>query len=92
MRDIIVERALACAQLPKLVFDYDHKNNCEAFANILTGVADVHADVLGVQGENTPFYIAAIFHIINIIRGLKFFGGSKKCLTRVVEERLKNKK
>jgi len=90
MRDIIVERALACvdAQQPKLVFDYDHKLNCEAFANVLTGAADVHADVLGAQEEKTPFYIEAIFHII---RGLKFYR-SKKCLTRVVEERLKNKK
>jgi len=86
-RDTIANRALACAKPPQLVFDYDHKSNCEAFANILTEAADFQADILGVQEENAPNFIVGIFHII---RGLKFFSG-EKCLTRVVEERLKKK-
>ena len=41
IRDIIAARAEACVQHPPLVFDYDHQNNCEAFANLLVGAADL---------------------------------------------------
>ena len=40
IRDIIAARAEACIRHPPLVFDYDHQNNCEAFANLLIGAAD----------------------------------------------------
>ena len=40
IRDVIAARAEACVEQPPLVFDYDHQNNCEAFANLLTGAAD----------------------------------------------------
>ena len=30
------------------MFDYDRRDNCEAFANLLVGAADLHSD--GVQG------------------------------------------
>ena len=40
IRDIIAARAEACVRHPPLVFDYDHQNNCEAFANLLIGAAD----------------------------------------------------
>ena len=43
IRDVIAARAEACVQQPPLVFDYDHQNNCEAFANLLTGAADTES-------------------------------------------------
>ena len=43
IRDVIAARAEACVQRPPLVFDYDHQNNCEAFANLLTGAADTES-------------------------------------------------
>jgi len=35
IRRQIKDRAIACADSPKLVFDYNEKNNCEGFANLL---------------------------------------------------------
>ena len=61
IRDIIAARAEACVQHPPLVFDYDHQNNCEAFANLLTGAADIDSgDPYQYLGEssnkNRTFY------------------------------------
>ena len=39
IRDMVARRANACAREPHLFFDYDHHNNCEAFANLLNRVA-----------------------------------------------------
>ena len=48
-RDQIVAKANALAEPPQLLFDYDHRNNCEAFANLLIGAADLESGG-GVKG------------------------------------------
>merc|ERR1711934_919073 len=53
IRELIAKRALACAERP-LLFDYNQKDNCEAFANLMTGAADPEEGKLGAQEDNTP--------------------------------------
>ena len=48
IRDLIAKRAQACAS-PSLVFDYNQKDNCEAFANLMSGAAAPEEGKLGVQ-------------------------------------------
>ena len=82
---MIAEKALACADEPHLVFDYDHQSNCEAFANLVTGAAPPADDVLGAQEGHTHCCIAGICHFVNC---LKVKRSRRRNLAYVVQKRL----
>ena len=68
-RDQIVAKAKALVDPPQLLFAYDHHNNCEAFANLLNGAADLETeDLQGVQGYYTHWCVAACCGLINCFR------------------------
>ena len=84
-RDQIVAKAKALADPPQLLFDYDHHSNCEAFANLLNGAADLaHGEIKGVQGEHTHWCVSAFCCLVNCLRSSR----EKENLTDVVKERL----
>ena len=84
-RDKIAAKANALAQPPYLVFDYDRRDNCEAFANLLIGAADLHSDgVHGVLGYNVHPCVAAVCCLVDCFRGCK----QRMSLREVVQRRL----
>ena len=87
IRELIAKRALACAERP-LLFDYNQKDNCEAFANLMTGAADPEEGKLGAQEDNTPCSIACICGLIGFCKCCQ----KKKVLAEVVKERLQEAK
>ena len=68
-RRVIAKRAEVCARKRHLVFDYDHQNNCEAFANILMGVAAPEEDELGAMAGSTPCCLVGLCNMIDCLRG-----------------------
>ena len=56
-------KANALAKRPQLLFDYDHRDNCEAFANILIG-----RDPETSQGEQVHPCIRSLCCMINCFR------------------------
>ena len=88
-RDQIVAKANALAEPPQLLFDYDHHNNCEAFANLLIGAADLESGegVKGVMGHHTHPCIAAFCCILDCFRCCR----ERKHLCDVVQGRLKKR-
>ena len=66
IRDLIAKRALACAASPALVFDYNQKDNCEAFANLMTGAAATEEGKLGAQEANC--FITFFCGLINCLK------------------------
>ena len=72
-RDQIVAKANALAEPPQLVFDYDHRNNCEAFANLLIGAADLDSGgcVQEVQSVNTHPCVGAFCCLVNCLRSCR---------------------
>jgi hypothetical protein len=84
IRNMVAKRARICAAKPHLSFDYDQRNNCEAFANLMTGVAA--KDLLGVQEGETPCCITCICCLINC---LKIYRPRHRSLQKVVDMRLK---
>ena len=84
-RDQIVAKAKALADQPKLLFDYDHHNNCEAFANLLNGAADLETeDIQEVQGFHTHWCVAACCCIVNCFRSCR----KRENLRDAVKDRL----
>ena len=83
-RELIVKRARHCASSP-LVFDYNQKDNCEAFANLMNGVADTEEGKLGVQ--NPPCIISCFCCCLN--SGLRCCR-QKRPLTKEVGARLED--
>ena len=81
IREMIAERAQACAD-PPLFFDYNEKDNCEAFANLMTGVAATTDEKKGAQEENALCIFCCAFRCLNSCR-------RKRSLANVVEARLK---
>jgi hypothetical protein len=61
LRDKITERALACVEEPKLHFDYDYKQNCESFANLLTGNVCSCSHQMSSQEKNSPPAVKGVF-------------------------------
>ena len=43
-RDQIAAKANILAEPPQLLFDYDHHDNCETFANLLIGAVDLDSE------------------------------------------------
>ena len=84
IRNKVAERARSCAERPYLTFHYDHLNNCEAYANLMTGVAV--KEKLGEQGEKTACCVACLCCFINCI---KIYRPGRKSLKKVVAKRLK---
>ena len=82
IRNKVAERARCCAERPYLTFHYDHKNNCEAFCNIMTGVAVKKK--LGEQGDG-----CCISCICSLINCIKIYRPRRRSLKRVVAKRLK---
>ena len=80
--DLIAKRALACCVSPSLMFDYNQKDNCEAFANLMSGAADQEAQKFGAQEDNAPCLFVCIFDLISC---LKCKG---RCLEDCVKARL----
>ena len=87
IRDLIAKRALACAERP-LIFDYNQRDNCEAFANLMTGAADPEEGKLGAQENNTPCIFACICGLIRCCKCCQ----KKRSLADVVRERLQEAK
>ena len=87
IRELIAKRALACAERP-LIFDYNQKDNCEAFANLMTRAADPEEGKLGAQEDNTPCIIACICGLISCCKCCQ----KKRALAEVVKERLQEAK
>ena len=87
IRDLIAKRALACAESP-LIFDYNQRDNCEAFANLMTGAADPEEGKLGAQENNTPCIFACICGLIRCCKCCQ----KKRSLADVVRERLQEAK
>ena len=85
IRDLIAKRALACAESP-LIFDYNQKDNCEAFANLMSGAADQEAGKLGAQEDNTHWFVASLCCLIGC------FKCKRRRLEDVVRTRLKEAK
>lgn len=81
IRDLIAKRALACAASPALVFDYNQKDNCEAFANLMTGAAATEEGKLGAQEANC--FITFFCGLINCLKCCH----TKRCLADVVNSR-----
>ena len=80
IRDVIAARAEACVKQPPLVFDYDHQNNCEAFANLLTGAADTDSGETFFTSNSCcivyqAFKMLAGFNILLICRRARGAGG-----------------
>ena len=84
IRKMVAKRARICAVKPHLSFDYDHRNNCEAFANLMTGVAA--EDLLGAQEVETPCCMTALCCMINCMKRCRPRHSS---LQKVVDKRLK---
>ena len=85
IRDLIRKRALACVS-PPLIFDYNQKDNCEAFANLMSGAADQEDGKLGAQEDNTHWFIASLCCLI------RCFKCRRRRLEDVVRTRLKEAK
>ena len=83
IRDLITKKALACAS-PTLVFDYNQKDNCEAFANLMSGAAAREEEKLGAQEDNAPCIIACLCGLINCFKCCQ----GKRSLADVVTARL----
>ena len=84
IRAKIAERARACAD-PPLFFDYNEKDNCEAFANLMTGVAAPKDEQKSAQEGNSLCIFRCGFRCINSCR-------KKRSLAKVVEARLKKER
>ena len=61
-RDQIAHKAKVLAE-SQLLFDYDHRDNCEAFANILIGL-----NLPSEQGKHTHMCIRSLCCMINCFR------------------------
>ena len=81
IREKIARRAIACAEEPQLNFDYDQTDNCEAFANLMNGVAV--ENLPGAQKAN-----CCIVGICGLIKCFKFYWLCNKSLKKVVAKRL----
>ena len=87
-RDQIVAKANALAAPPQLLFDYDHHDNCEAFANLLIGAADLDSGgVNEVQGFNAHPCVGAFCCLVNCFRSCR----QRENLRDVVQRRLVKK-
>ena len=82
IRNKVAERARSCAEEPYLTFHYDHRHNCEGFANLMTGVAV--KEKLGVQ--EAACCVAGVCWLINCI---KVYRPGRRSLKKVVAKRLK---
>ena len=82
IRELIAQRAQACAS-PALVFDYNQKDNCEAFANLMSGVAP-RKGKLGAQQDKTPWIIACFCGLIGCFKCCQ----KRRSLADVVTARL----
>ena len=80
---MIAERAQACAD-PPLFFDYNEKDNCEAFANLMTGVAATTDEKKGAQEENALCIFCCAFACLNSCK-------RRRSLAKVAAERLQEK-
>ena len=86
IRNDIARRARLCAESPPLVFDYNQKDNCEAFANLMTGVADTETGTMGAQEDKAHCIISCFCGLINCLKCCR----KKRCLTDVVQARLED--
>ena len=83
IRDLIAKRAQACAS-PALVFDYNQKDNCEAFANLMSGAAAREEGKLGAQQDKTPCIITCLCGLIGCFKCCQ----KRRSLADVVTARL----
>ena len=86
IRERVAKRARACCASPSLIFDYNQKDNCEAFANLMSGAADQEAGKLGAQEDNTHWFVASLCCLIGC------FKCKRRRLEDVVRTRLKEAK
>ena len=78
-------KANALAEPPQLLFDYNLHDNCEAFANLLIGAADMESGgVNEVQGLNVHPCVAAFCCLVNCLRSCR----QRENLRDVVQRRL----
>ena len=84
-RDQIVAKAKALAEPPQLLFDYDLHDNCEAFANLLIGAADLNLNE--VQGWNAHCCIGALCCILDCFRSCRQRENLRDVLQRRLDER-----
>ena len=89
-RDQIVAKANALAAPPQLLFDYDHHDNCEAFANLLIGAADLDSGkgVKEVQSFNVHPCVGAFCCLLNCFRSCR----QRENLRDVMQRRLIERK
>ena len=80
IREKIAERARACAD-PPLFFDYNEQDNCEAFANLMTGVVTMEDVKKTAQEENALCIFCCAFACLNSCK-------RRRSLAKVVAGRL----
>ena len=83
IRKKIAERARACAD-PPLFFDYNEKDNCEAFANLMTGVVTMEDVKKTAQEETALCFFCCAFACLNSCK-------RRRSLAKVAAERLQEK-
>ena len=85
IRDLIAKRAQVCASAA-LVFDYNQKDNCEAFANLMTGAAAREEGKLGAQQDKTPCIIACLCGLIGCFKCCQKSRSLADVVTATLEE------
>ena len=80
---MIAERAQACAD-PPLFFDYNQKQNCEAFANLMNKVAAPTDNKLGAMEENALCVCHCLFGLVSCLKCFQ-----DRSLAEAVKKRLK---
>ena len=83
-REKIAADAKALADPPQLLFDYDQHDNCEAFANLMTGVVTMEDDKKTAQEENALCIFCCAFACLNSCK-------RRRSLAKVAAERLQQK-
>jgi len=80
-RKMIVERAIACAEKPHILFDYDHRSNCETFCNMI-----VFGKAESTQTKGTEKSIKRAFKFLSKVRRK-----SRKPLCEQIQQRLRDR-
>merc|ERR1712037_145669 len=83
VREKIVERALKCAEKPSIVFDYDYRNNCETFCNMIRFRIPT--------STQTPHTVGCLRCFFGCVSRMKCCCSEERSLTDQMAERLNPK-
>ena len=86
-RKVIEDKAKALTDPPKILFDYDYHDNCEAFANLLNGAADLQeGKIQGVQCYHVHRGVVAFCSIINCLKSCRQRKSLREAITKRWED------